>query len=457
MTPELKSTVRGEEVAAPKRFSARSLVNTLCRPHMVVMLWIAAGFHLAILIADLPGRVTRFDFSVFYASAVAMLMGLNPYLADLSRIGDPLHLEIRPLIHTTSTPTFLLCFKPFGYLPELTAYRIWFAISVATFIAATVLLLGARDSGLTRPLKLVLAAAMMLYAPLGDHIADAQVQILILLMLVLVMRWLANGREVSAGLMLALAIALRAFPLVLAFYLMITHRWRALVSTAIGLTLIGIVTIAGLGWDIVRTFIVGAELTVSHHPVALPINVALGSFVTRLFWYLMGPALPSGLDFARKVAVACSAIAILGFSVRATLRTAGGRDANLTAYGLWVVVSVMLSPIAWIHYMVLFFIPFIQIAIAANRGACRPSAMWAVVASYFLISLSIGLREPARNLGGDTLYFVVAEGAFISVLLAYVAAYLFTIDDRLLTSSVGPAGKHLLSAPLPDRAPTATA
>jgi hypothetical protein len=105
---------------------------------------------------------------------------------------------------------------------------------------------------------------------------------------------------------------------------------------------------------------------------------------------------------------------------------------------MWVVVSVILSPIAWVHYMVLFLIPFVQITLAAYRGSCSRSAVWAVVASYFLISLSIGLREPARHLGGDTLFFIVAECAFISVLLAYFAAYRCTTDNSSSESSVVP-------------------
>jgi Glycosyltransferase family 87 len=410
-------------------FSVSSFINTLSRSHTVVLLTIAAVLHFVLLIAQLPGRVTRFDFSVFYASAAAIRRGMNPYLVDLRQIGDPLHLEIWPLIHTTSTPTFLLCFMPFAYIPESTGYWIWFVISMTALAAAIVLMLGGAESGLPMPLKWVVADAILLYSPINDHIAFAQVQILILLMLVLVMRWLASGREVAAGLMLALAVMLRAFPLVLALYLIVTRRWRALFAMTMGLVLIAGITVAGLGSEIVRTFIDGAALTVSHHPVSLPINVALGTFVTRLFWHLFGTVLSPGLEVARKVVVICVELAILGFSVRATLRTAGGRDASLRAYGLWVVVSVILSPIAWVHYMGLFLLPFIQITFAANRGLCSRAAMWAVVASYFLIPLSIGLREPARNLGGDTLYFVVAECAFISVLLAYFVAYRFAIDN----------------------------
>jgi len=428
---------KAREAVAPG-FSIHSFVNTLSRKHTVVFLSGAALFHVILLISQLPKRVTRFDFSVFYASAVAMRHGMNPYLVDLRQFGDPLHLEIWPLIHTTSTPTFLLFFMPLAYVSERTAYWIWFLLTIVALAVAIALMIGGTESGLPTPLKWVLLDAVVLYSPLNDHLAFAQVQILILLMLVLVMRWLAAGREISAGLVLSLAIMLRAFPLVLALYLIITRRWRALLSMTIGLVVIGAITVGGVGWHIVRSFIDGAALTMSHHPVSLPINVAIGTFITRLFWYLFGPALSSGLESARKVTVILVELVMLGFSLRATLRTTLGRDSSLRAYGLWVVVSVMLSPIAWIHYMVLFLIPFIQITLAAHRGSCGPSAMWAVVASYFLIALSIGLREPSRRLGGDTLYFVIAECAFISVLLAYFAAYRFAIDDRIL-DPVSPA------------------
>ncbi len=365
-----------------------------------------------------------------------MRRGWNPYVVDLRQIGDPLHLEIWPLIHTISTPTFLLCFMPFAYVSETAGYWIWFLISMAALVAAIVLMLGGTESGMPTPLKWVVADAILLYSPVNDHIAFAQVQILILLMLVLVMRWLASGREIAAGLILALAVMLRAFPLVLALYLIITRRWRALLAMMGGVVLVGIITVAGVGWDIVRAFIHGATSLTSHPRLSLPINVALASFVSRLFRYWFGVVLSPGLDLARRIVFLAAEFTILGYSIRATLRTTGGRDASLRAYGLWVVVSVILSPIAWVHYMVLFLIPFVQITFAAYRRSCSPSAMWAVVASYFLIVLSIGLREPARELGGFVLYFVVAECAFIAALLAYFAAYRFAVDDRSLAPTV---------------------
>jgi hypothetical protein len=448
MTDEANRPLQERDSAAPVAFSASSLIDTLCRPLMLALLSLACIFHLVMLTVVAAGRTHRFDFSVFYASAVAMRMGLNPYLIDLSRIGDPIGLEIRPLIHTTSTPTFLLCFEPFGYLPETVAYWIWFAINAVALGVSIMLLLRDRTGGLSRSRKWVLGIAMLLYAPLGDHIAFAQVQVLILLMLVLVMRCLASRREIAAGLILALAIMLRAFPIVLAGYLLATRRWRALGSMTLGVVLIGIVTTAGLGLNVVRSFLDGAMLTVGHHPVSLPINVAIAAFTTRLFWYAFGAALPAGLEVARRTVVVIVELAILGLGLRAAFRAASDRDADncdadLAAFDLWVVIAVMLSPIAWIHYMVLFLIPFAQIAMAANRGACRPSTMWLFVASYFLIAASIGLRNPAGSLGGEGWFLMVAECAFVSVLLVFAAAYRLVLDRLALEGDKSAGGSRL--------------
>jgi hypothetical protein len=133
----------------------------------------------------------------------------------------------------------------------------------------------------------------------------------------------------------------------------------------------------------------------------------------------------------------------VGLGLRAALRAAGDSEADLAAFGLWVVISAMLSPIAWIHYMVLFLIPFAQIAMAANRGACRPSTMWLFVASYFLIAISIGLRNPAGNLGGEGWFLMVAECAFVSVLLVFAAAYRLVVERLVGATEKSPRASRL--------------
>jgi glycosyl transferase family 87 len=287
--------------------------------------------------------------------------------------------------------------------------------------------------------KWAVGAFILLYAPLADHFAYAQTQILILLILVLVMRCLEQGKDALAGLLLALAGALRVFPLILVMYLIVRQRWRALIFTAMGLAIAGIVTLRVVGSEMTESFVVGTVFNVGRLGTAEPINVSLSAFVIRLFWYSFGLALSPALNGVRLVAVVCADLMVVVLAIKATSRTIRGRDLDSRTFSLWVVVCMMLSPIAWIHYMVLLLLPFVKIADAANQGRCGPRAAWAMVASYFLIALSIELRAPADAIGGPPLFVVVSEGAFVSLLLAFIAAYWFASDwPRAVASDASP-------------------
>jgi hypothetical protein len=78
--------------------------------------------------------------------------------------------------------------------------------------------------------------------------------------------------------------------------------------------------------------------------------------------------------------------------------------------------------------MVLLFIPFTQIAVAVYRGRCGTGVLWMALASYYLLPVSVVLRDPAARWGGLMLYRIVGEGAFLSLMLAYAAAYRLTVE-----------------------------
>ena len=85
---------------------------------------------------------------------------------------------------------------------------------------------------------------------------------------------------------------------------------------------------------------------------------------------------------------------LFGLTVAATVRLKG-TDPDWRALGMWIVASVLLSPIAWIYYMVLFFIPFVQLAAAGSSGSRR--AQGTAVLSYVLMLMSNIL--PANTTG----------------------------------------------------------
>jgi hypothetical protein len=100
------------------------------------------------------------------------------------------------------------------------------------------------------------------------------------------------------------------------------------------------------------------------------------------------------------------------------------------AYGLWVAVAIVLSPLSWIHYMVLLLIPFVQIVSSAEKQECSRRALWAAIASYTLIGMTQGLREDlisaiwwARGVK------YLAEGSSLALLLGTLAAFWFATDS----------------------------
>jgi glycosyl transferase family 87 len=148
----LRKVQNRAEIDSRRFVSAKGLSKTLLRPEVLVTLWLAAILHTGILLGSLPQRSNRFDFSVHYSSALALRQGLNPYTTDLGRIGGPLGLEIWPLIHSSATPFFLVCFEPLTVMPPHTAYWVWFGLNIIAFTVAVLLLFGDDGSGLDRRL-----------------------------------------------------------------------------------------------------------------------------------------------------------------------------------------------------------------------------------------------------------------------------------------------------------------
>ena len=98
--------------------------------------------YLLVILAQLPGASRRGDFSIYYACAVAMHRGLDPYGINLTDFTRELGLEPDPFEHPNDTPTFTLFTAPLGRFSPSTAYAIWFGASAACLIASIWMLFG---------------------------------------------------------------------------------------------------------------------------------------------------------------------------------------------------------------------------------------------------------------------------------------------------------------------------
>jgi hypothetical protein len=423
-----KTLRRPLTIVAPWR-----LAHAFTSPAVVMALWAAVLMTMLSICVRLPGKAARWDFSIYYMSAKVLHEGGNPYSTDFNPIGKKLGLEVGDIHHATDPPTFLLLMEPFALTSERTGYYIWIGLN-AIFLAASLMLLLRRPE--FPPATLItLSALALMYPPLTEHFLAAQSKIPILLALVLMIRLMECGWDRTAGLCLAFACLIRVFPLLLLGYLVIQRRWRVLTWTVAGLLVGALLTVWMLGVDVTLSFRNGITLLTGKRWLGVPANIALAAAVSRLFWAFGLSS--AGAEAMRRAAAASADLILLGATIGATLRLEPRSDPDWRGLGVWLVASVLLCPTAWVYYMVLFLIPFAQLAAAAHRSRVSERALEMAILSYVVIALTNIPLLPAAAIvlayfGPKwTLWFmsVLIEGWFVSALLAYLAVFWFTVDE----------------------------
>jgi len=400
------------------------------RAATLVPLWAAVAIGLLIVIRAIPGRATKWDYSVYYTSALAMREGMNPYTADLTALAHSRGFELGKINHATDPPTFVMCFVPLTLLAPRAGFYVWTAINALAFLLALVLLFR-WTSGLARDATLAIAALAILFPPVLDHLVWGQNKMLVLLMFVLMLRWMERGKEAAAGLILACATLLRAFPLLLVGYLILMRRWRAVAYTIAGLAVGGLVTMALVGMSRSFSFLLAPGYLTEQWAQALPSNIALGPSVLRMFWYFFGAPLGPALQWAARVTSLTAEIALLAFTVKATVARPSSDDPDGRVFILWIITAILVSPTSWVYYLVLLAIPMVRLSAAAANDRTSRRVLWTGVAAYALAWLyftAVDMRSLELATHPNTLLWRV--GASPAGLLAYLSLYWFAADYR---------------------------
>jgi len=429
----------GEDGAVISTEQAESQPSSLLRRVLLVPLWAAVAIEVVILIAALPGRANKWDYSIYYSSALAMREGMNPYTTDLTPLARSLGFELDKINHATDPPTFVMCFVPLTLLAPRPGFYVWTAINAASFLLALILLFR-WTPGLGRDPALALAAVILLFPPVIEHLAWGQNKMLVLLMFVLMLRWLERGRDAAAGLMLAVAALLRAFPLLLIAYLALMKRWRAVGYTILGLAVGGLLTLALAGVGSTMSFVLAPTYLTEQWREALPGNIALGPTIARMFWYFFGLHLGTTLGWAQKITTLGAELVLLGLAIKATVSRPADGDPDGRLFVLWMMTAILSSPTSWFYYLVLLAIPMVRLSAAAANDRTSARALWAGVACYTLAWLyfsGVDMHSQELALHPNTLLWRV--GASPVALTAYLSLYWFTTDsdaaDRLMAES----------------------
>jgi hypothetical protein len=372
------------------------------------------------------GRANHKDFAIYYLSGLEIRSGVNPYQASFTTLADKLGIDTGGIGHATDPPTFILLLTPLSHLPLATAFWVWSAINLMALFCAVVLV-ASRYGGFSARWPWVFVALVPWYPPVATHFYWGQSKILTLLMFVLIVRWLESKCDRAAGLLLAVAVLTRVFPVFLTGYLVLAHRWRALIYALIGLLIGGIATVVMFGVGNSLSFVTGLSYVTDKQWLYTSRNIALSAFISRIFWRLLNPAHLLSLDVWRRAAIAIAYVSVFTVTLRATLAHPLTNDPDNRIFSLWVVTALLLSPTAWSHYLVILLLPFAQVAGVASSGRGSRRVIWGSITSIALITISLG-----SSLSSDVDLWIrgaVKECGVGSLLAAYVSVYWFVIDQ----------------------------
>nr|UXE46222.1 hypothetical protein Hi04_10k_c5981_00042 [uncultured bacterium] len=426
-TPEAVISPRSESISRPGISSNYSNKSMGLGIYLVIVFGL---FCLALALRAVPGGARRNDFNAYYASAVALRRGLDPYLTNLTALTYQLQLHPDPISYPGDTPTFILATEPLALLSPRNAYRFWTLASMLC-IAASLFLLFGPSSGLNRRSAIVLSVAMLGFAPMSFNLFISQSQTFVMFGILLFYRLTERGRDLWAGALLGALGLLRGYPLALGGYLLVQRRWQSILSAAIAFVVGLLVTIMFLGIEPVVNFLRMIGLFGGHEWLSLPprwevipVNLSCNAFLDRPLMLLFGINLPPVARVIREVIVLSTDVAILVATFHAT---AGANEERGLA--LWTVTMLMITPVIWLCYVMLLIVPFglIGKALAFHQTGNRVRRMTILSYSLLVIGTPFLVRAimPLRLTWRTT---VLSELGFIAMLVAWFGTYLFATE-----------------------------
>ncbi len=416
---------------------------------------ITVGHWALTVIGFLSSEAGRFDFSSYYAAALALRENIhaNIYSAvTMAQAGAQGQTLVNPPLPYTYPPLLAILLSPFTVLSFRVLSRGWllgnvgiWAALIFVFAALVRYLLGdalvrqpqrvvvatapgsvpARGGGQTgqaalladpTPLvALALAALVSLgFAPAYQTVMTGQVNFLVLAPLALIPALSSGRHERWVGVMVALAAMLKFTPIILIAYLLLRRRWAAAISAVVALAALSLLCIVIVGPGVFfaalpQALHVGAgDASLNHNEALLaPLAVALGPAVGGSAAFKLGEyavlgllALAVGYILWRAPSpgpISAATTADADRYARAAMRA--HNEVEALAYSVALCAMVLLSPTAWVHHYV-WLLPAALIALGvAGRRALLATERdrwraWGVLALATLATLALGWGLP---------------------------------------------------------------
>jgi len=180
------------------------------------------------------------DFKYYYLALQTFIHGGNPYARSFFAFPYP--------------PVALLFILPFSYLPLLIAGKIFVFISFIALILSISLLLRLFKVSLLSPLGMVVFILAFNFFPTKFSLASGQLNTIVLLLTCGFLYSFKMKRNYFAGMLLAMATALKLYPFLVIPYLLIQKKWKMLIALIATYLILSIIVLVFIPLPIISTY-----------------------------------------------------------------------------------------------------------------------------------------------------------------------------------------------------------
>lgn len=347
-------------------------------------------------------------------------------------------------------PIMVLILKPFADLSVVNGSMAWFLLKVLLTVLAIHWVFSALDQpGRPFPLWAKMLAILLTLRPVQGDLMHGNVNLFILFLVVGCLTAFCRGRDLLAGLTLALAIACKVTPALLVPYFVWKRSWKVLASGAVGMGLfLWVVPSLYLGWqknqegltswyeNMIVPFVFKGEVTPEHHNQSLPglavrLLTASPSFTdfvgdqyVALEYHNIAELDPTLVRHGIKAVMALFALAVILCCRTPTLDRSNWRlwgEFSLVALGM-----LLFSERTWKHHCVVLLLPFAVGSYALARFWRRKPLRVYLIATLSGVGLLMALTTTGLFDKHDRF------GKLAQVYGAYVWAYLLLIVAMLV-------------------------
>jgi hypothetical protein len=353
-------------------------LRSVAQPWEVVcFLWVPALGMAYAAWFEFTAREALEDFGIFRAAALDVVHGRSPYVAPNATALAHFDKFVYP-------PVAALLFAPFAALPSEAARVLMFLAGLAAVLGALRLL---------RVQDWRCYGVAILSAPAINSLALGALTSFLLLGAAFA--WRYRDRPAVAGVATAFTAVLKLFLWPLAVWLLVTRRWRALVL-CVGVALVALLG----GWAVIGFAGLRSYPTLVHVLERLEGPASYSSVA------LLG--LSGGAATAITDVLSLAAVVAIGLAAR-------GNGGDQRALAVAILASLVATPLVWLHYLLLLFVP-----IALYRP--RLSALW-----FLPLALWV---TPLTHSQGTTWRIAVALGVIGVVALRTVGASAVPVLSR---------------------------